>query len=152
MARTGVPPRVFWQNSNCNPWMTFALYIHLGPKCLESLDLARHHLLNNSPYFQQRNKQYVVSLDCAINTDRRILEFYGCSHSFCTSLTMPSLNLQDLNLQIMAMVVVLGPGRSYGRPKYSNDVLIMNKIERDNTHVCCTMKSWRSGGDYDRHN
>ena len=57
-----------------------------------------------------RNIQYVLSPNCAINTDRSILEFCGCNHSFCTSLTMPSLNLQDANLQIMAMAVVLGPG------------------------------------------
>ena len=67
------------------------------------------------------NKQYVLSPNCAINlnTDRRSQEFCGCNHSFFTSLTMPSLKLQDVSLQIMAMAIVLEPGRSYERPTYS---------------------------------
>ena len=71
MERKGVPPKDFWQKSNCNPRMTFALYIHVGPKCLELVVLARHLLLNNSQLICNRetNNMSPVPPKCALSFD-----------------------------------------------------------------------------------
>ena len=71
MERKGVPPKDFWQKSNCNPRMTFALYFHVGPKSLELVVLARHLLLNNSQLICNRetNNMSPVPPKCALSFD-----------------------------------------------------------------------------------